>query len=77
MSAPQSGVSASCFSQWYDAPFVIGAERYPTAEHYMMAEKAALFADDEIRAKVLTGPQSRCREGARPAGSWVRRSPLG
>ncbi len=42
---PASGVSASCFSQWYDAPFVIGGDRYPAAEHYMMAEKAVLFAD--------------------------------
>jgi ribA/ribD-fused uncharacterized protein len=53
---PGSGVSASCFSQWYGAPFVIGRDSYPTAEHYMMAEKAALFADDEIRAKVLVAP---------------------
>jgi ribA/ribD-fused uncharacterized protein len=53
---PGSGVSASCLSQWYGAPFVIGSDRYPTAEHCMMAEKAALFADDEIRAKVLAAP---------------------
>lgn len=53
---PSSGVSASCFSQWYDAPFVVGSERYPTAEHYMMAEKAALFDDADIRKKVLAAP---------------------
>jgi ribA/ribD-fused uncharacterized protein len=53
---PSSGVSASCFSQWYGAPFIVGRERFPTAEHYMMAEKAALFDDDETRKKVLVAP---------------------
>lgn len=46
-------VTATCFSQWYEAPFVIDGERYPTAEHFMMAEKAALFGDRETRAQVL------------------------
>jgi ribA/ribD-fused uncharacterized protein len=49
----KSGVTATCFSQWYSAPFVVDGERYPTAEHFMMAEKAALFGDGETRAKVL------------------------
>jgi len=26
---------------------------YPTAEHFMMAEKARLFGDDEARARIL------------------------
>jgi hypothetical protein len=50
---PEHGVSASCFSQWYAAPFVVGGERYPTAEHYMMAEKAALFGDLAMRTRIL------------------------
>lgn len=49
-------VTASCFSQWYEAPFVVAGQRYPTAEHYMMAEKAALFGDAPTRAQVLTAP---------------------
>jgi ribA/ribD-fused uncharacterized protein len=49
----KSGVTVSCFSQWYDAPFEIDGDRYPTAEHFMMAEKAALFGDQATRAKVL------------------------
>ncbi len=39
-------VGAECFSQWYGAPFEDGGLRYPTSEHYMMAEKARLFGDE-------------------------------
>lgn len=49
-------ITASCFSQWYHAPFVVDGRRYATAEHFMMAEKAALFADRETRALVLQAP---------------------
>lgn len=49
-------VTATCFSQWYEAPFVVDGERYPTAEHFMMAQKAALFGDQETRALVLRAP---------------------
>jgi ribA/ribD-fused uncharacterized protein len=49
----KSGVTSACFSQWYDAPFVIDGQRYATAEHYMMAEKAALFGDRATRERVL------------------------
>lgn len=52
----KSAVTASCFSQWYEAEFVVEGQRYPTAEHFMMAEKAALFDDQEIRAQVLQAP---------------------
>jgi hypothetical protein len=51
-----SGITAACFSQWYAAPFVVDGQRYPTAEHFMMAEKAALFGDHEMRAQVLQAP---------------------
>lgn len=50
---PRTGVSSSCFSQWYDAGFSIDGQYYPTAEHYMMAGKARLFGDTAIRAEVL------------------------
>ncbi len=43
----------SCFSQWWQAPFVIDDNVYATAEHYMMAQKALLFNDDAIFAKIL------------------------
>lgn len=46
-------VSKSCFSQWYPAPFILDDVRYSSAEHYMMAEKARIFNDMEIRARII------------------------
>lgn len=46
-------LTASCFSQWWHSPFEVEGVRYATAEHWMMAQKAALFNDDEIRQQVL------------------------
>lgn len=45
--------SKSCFSQWFDAAFVLAGTRYATAEHFMMAEKARLFGDEATRQQVL------------------------
>ncbi|HYX38618.1 MAG TPA: NADAR family protein, partial [Oligoflexus sp.] len=42
-------VNESCLSQWHVAPFVIENHCYPTAEHFMMAEKARLFNDGDAR----------------------------
>ena len=52
----KNGITASCFSQWYGAPFVVDGRRYATAEHFMMAEKAALFGDESTRELVLQAP---------------------
>jgi ribA/ribD-fused uncharacterized protein len=65
----KSAVTASCFSQWYEAEFVVEGQRYPTAEHFMMAEKAALFDDQEIRAQVL---QASTPNAAKALGRKVR-----
>lgn len=46
-------ITASCFSQWYDAAFEVEGQRYPTAEHFMMAEKAALFGDKATQSQIL------------------------
>ncbi len=44
----------TCFSQWWAAhPFEIDGAMYQTAEHFMMAEKARLFGDEECRTKIL------------------------
>ena len=43
-----------CLSQWFHAEFTVDGHRYPTAEHFMMAGKARLFADDEAFAQTLT-----------------------
>ncbi|WP_271439036.1 NADAR family protein [Pontixanthobacter luteolus] len=41
------------FSQWYHSPFTLEGDYYNTAEQYMMAEKARLFNDPEMRARIL------------------------
>lgn len=46
-------VSKSCFSQWYPAPFTLEEVRYHSAEHYMMAEKARIFHDLEVRDRII------------------------
>ena len=48
-----SAVDQSCLSQWFPCTFVIDGARYASAEHFMMAEKARLFRDDEALARVL------------------------
>ena len=42
-------IGKPCFSQWWFANFSIDDVSYPTAEHYMMTEKARLFGDEETR----------------------------
>lgn len=46
-------IDKSCFSQWYPAAFQLDGIDYPTAEHYMMAEKAKLFQDDNIFQQII------------------------
>lgn len=46
-------ITASCFSQWWPAPFTVEGMRYPTAEHWMMAKKALLFEDRETASRIL------------------------
>lgn len=47
------GVGPSCLSQWWPSPFSVDGIAYPTAEHWMMAEKARLFGDADVEARVL------------------------
>lgn len=46
-------ITASCFSQWSQDSFEVDGQDYPTAEHWMMVEKARLFNDKEIESKIL------------------------
>ncbi|GAB3951188.1 NADAR family protein [Kribbella albertanoniae] len=62
-------VDASCFSQWFPAPFVVDGVRYPTAEHWMMAGKARLFGDDVALEAVRA---ARNAGAAKAAGRAVR-----
>jgi ribA/ribD-fused uncharacterized protein len=53
----QAGVvDKSCFSQWYPAAFKVADATYATAEHWMMAEKARLFGNEEVRQRIIAAP---------------------
>ena len=54
--AKTSEVGKHVLSQWWPASFTIEGDRYPTAEHYMMAEKARLFGDEDARLRILSAP---------------------
>ncbi|TDQ04577.1 NADAR family protein [Labedaea rhizosphaerae] len=46
-------IGTACLSQWWPAAFVVGGERFATAEHFMMVGKARLFGDEEAAMKIL------------------------
>ena len=46
-------LTASCFSQWWQAPFLVDSISYNTAEHWMMAQKALLFQDQYAFEKII------------------------
>jgi ribA/ribD-fused uncharacterized protein len=46
-------VDQSCLSQWFPRVFTLDGVSYASAEHFMMAEKARLFADDASLKKIL------------------------
>jgi ribA/ribD-fused uncharacterized protein len=50
---PGETVGKHVFSQWFEAPFTVDGVAYPTAEHWMMAEKARLFGDRETLGRIL------------------------
>lgn len=59
-------LTAACFSQWWPARFKVGTDVYPTAEHWMMAEKARLFSDNTSVAQILSaGSPKQAKEFGR------------
>lgn len=48
-----TNATKACLSQWYPSSFEISGYYYPTAEHYMMAQKAALFDDKSALELIL------------------------
>ena len=46
-------IAKTCFSQWWESPFVVDGQTYSSAEHWMMAEKARLLDDLEIHSKIV------------------------
>ncbi|WP_251143449.1 NADAR family protein, partial [Streptomyces sp. McG8] len=66
---PDGRVGASCLSQWWPSPFTVDGVEYATAEHWMMAAKARLFADAESERRVLAAGHP---SEAKKAGRLVR-----
>ncbi|MGW3019903.1 NADAR family protein [Streptomyces longwoodensis] len=62
-------VGPSCLSQWWPSPFVVDGVAYATAEHWMMAGKARLFADAGAERRVLAAEHPA---DAKKAGRLVR-----
>ena len=46
-------VGRFCFSQWFELPFVVDGITYLTAEHWMMANKALMFGNNNIFDKII------------------------
>ncbi|MGW2620173.1 NADAR family protein [Streptomyces sp. NPDC001500] len=66
---PDGRIGASCLSQWWPSPFVVGGVGYATAEHWMMAGKARLFGDAEAERRALA---ARSPAQAKKEGRLVR-----
>lgn len=48
-----SQIAKSCFSQWWPSDFTVDGDLFATAEHWMMAQKAALFNDKVVYNKII------------------------
>ena len=46
-------IDKSCLSQWFPSQFIVEGDKYLTAEHYMMAQKAKLFGDSDVFEQIL------------------------
>jgi ribA/ribD-fused uncharacterized protein len=68
-------VGKHCLSQWWPAAFTVDGATYPTAEHFMMAEKARLFGDADALARVLAAgsPAAAKRIGRQVRGFTEQR----
>ncbi|MCW1096758.1 NADAR family protein [Streptomyces sp. RS2] len=66
---PDGSIGPGCLSQWWPSPFTADGVQYATAEHWMMAGKARLFADAEAERRVLAAAHPA---GAKKAGRLVR-----
>lgn len=62
-------ITASCFSQWWDSPFIVNNVKYCTSEHWMMSQKALLFEDAETYNKII---MAKSPKEAKELGRQVR-----
>jgi hypothetical protein len=53
---PGGRIGKACLSQWWPSSFTVEGDRYATAEHFMMAQKARLFCDRDVFARILAAP---------------------
>jgi hypothetical protein len=69
-SLPGGEIGKPCLSQWWPASFTLDGVHYATAEHFMMAEKARLFGDEETRVRILkaASPSAAKRFGRQVLG---------
>lgn len=58
--SPDESVTKSCLSQWWKSDFWAVADTYCCMEQFMMANKAELFEDAQIRRQIL-----QCRDPKR------------
>ncbi|MEL6142345.1 MAG: NADAR family protein [Bacteroidota bacterium] len=60
-------IGPACLSQWYASGFEQAGKIFPTAEHWMMYQKALLFADQTSAEEVLltSSPQTAKAIGRR------------
>lgn len=74
---PGHEVGKWVLSQWWPVEFTVDGQTYGSAEHFMMGEKARLFGDEEVRAKILNSatPADAKRLGREVRGfdqdTWV------
>lgn len=66
---PGHEVGRWVLSQWWPVEFAVDGVMYRSAEHFMMAEKARLFGDEEMRTRVL---KSETPSDAKKLGRAVR-----
>lgn len=66
----KNSINKTCFSQWYPSPFKADGDLFPTAEHYMMAEKARVFNNEALINEILadSNPQKAKALGRKVTG---------
>ena len=58
-SSEDGQLTTSCLSQWWIEDFYTTADSYLCMEQYMMAAKAELFGDKEIRKEILNSSEQK------------------
>lgn len=51
--AANGHITEACLSQWWPCRFRVDGTEYSCAEQFMMAEKARMFHDEEMLAKIM------------------------